>query len=145
MPVCLLLLGALALPLTVRSQTRPALTDTTHTEPDQELDGFSGRYPKIHVFSAQLRGVRAAHETTYWVSSNGRQLSAYQAGKRRWLLDVVAPFQSEIPAAHVASLVLASDIIFVSLGPRGMAEVDRKTGRIVAKYFDRDPQHLVAD
>jgi hypothetical protein len=139
-PVCLLLLGTLALPIVARSQTR-----STHTEPDQELDEFSGRYPKLHVFSARLRGVRAAHETTYWVSSDGRQLAAYQAGKRRWLLDVVASFQGEIPAAHIVSLVLAADILFVNLGPRGMAEVDRKTGRIVATYFDRDPQHLVAD
>lgn len=65
MPACLLLLGALALPVAALSQTRPALADTTHTEPDQELDNFSGHYPKIHVFSTRLRGVRAAHETVY--------------------------------------------------------------------------------
>jgi hypothetical protein len=47
--------------------------------------------------------------------------------KRLWLLDVVAPFQAEIPAAHVVSMVLAADILFVSLRSRSMAEVDPKT------------------
>ncbi|MVN75572.1 hypothetical protein GO988_04460 [Hymenobacter sp. HMF4947] len=141
----LLFLAALELPVFAPAQTRPALADTTRTEPDQELDNFSGRYHGIHVLSAQLRGVRATNKTVYWVSANGRQLSAYQAGRRLWLVDVVTPFRAEIPAAHIASLVLASNIIFVKLGRRGMAEVDRSTGRIVAKYFDRAPTNLVAD
>ncbi|RZL02294.1 MAG: hypothetical protein EOO62_22740, partial [Hymenobacter sp.] len=125
----LLLLAALGLPFAALSQARPALTDTAHTEPDQELDDFRGRYEGIHTFSPQMRGVRAANKTVYWVSSDGQQLSAYQDGKQLWLTEVVVPFKAEIPDAHIKSLALASAIIFVNLGPRGMAEVDRKTGR----------------
>lgn len=141
----LLLLTALGLPVSALTQTRPALTDTTRTEPDQELDNFSGRYNKIHIFSGRLRGVRAANNTVYRVSVDGRQLWAYQASKQLWFIDVVTPFRAEIPSAHIASIALASTLIFVNLGPRGMVEVDRKTGQIMAKYFDRDPRKLVAD
>jgi hypothetical protein len=86
-----LLLVALVGPMAALSQTRLVPVDTTYTEPDQELDNFSGRYHQLHIFSAQLRGVRAAHQTVYWASPDGRHLSAYQAGKRQWVVDVVAP------------------------------------------------------
>jgi hypothetical protein len=52
------------------------------TEPDQELDDFSGRYAKIHKISARLRGVRGADSTLYWVSPDGHLLTAYRRGKR---------------------------------------------------------------
>ncbi len=127
------------------AQNKPQPADSTFTEPDQELDLFSGRFKGIHHLSATLRGVRAADKVTYWVSADNRHLAAYQAGKRLWMTDVVAPFTAEIPAARIQSLTLATEIIFVSLGKRGFAEVDRKTGRITGKYFDRDPNHSVAD
>ena len=140
-----LLLAALGLPTSKQSQTRPARATATRTEPDQELDDFRGRYKGIHRFSARLRGVRAAGQTVYWVSSNSEQLMAYHANKQVWSTSVVAPFRAEIPTAHIASIVLTSNIIFVRLGRRGMAELDRKTGHLVAKYFDRDPHNLKAD
>jgi len=119
--------------------------DSTSTEPDQELDDFSGRFKGIHRITAKMRGVRGASKTVYLVSVDGRQLSALRANHLLWTTNVVAPFKAEIPAAHIASLVLSSDILFVSLGKRGFAEVDRNTGKIIGKYFDRDPNNLVAE
>ena len=139
------LVTALLEPAAALAQNRPAPADTTLTEPDQELDNFSGRFNRIHRITTKLRGVRATNRMVYWVSADGRQLSAFQAGKRLWATNVAASFKVEIPAARIATITLASTIIFVKLGPRGMAEVERKTGRISGKYFDRDPTNLVAE
>jgi len=139
------LVATLLVPATARAQSRPLLTDTTATEPDQELDNFSGGFNKIHRITGKLRGVRAANKIVYWVSADHRHLSAFQAGKLLWTTDVVSPFKEEIPTAHISTVILASNILFVSLGERGMAEVDRKTGQVVARYFDRDPNHLMAE
>ena len=136
---------AVLLPTPLLAQTRPSPADSTLTEPDQELDQFSGRFNGMHHITPRLRGVRAANKTVYWVSADGRQLVAFKAGKQLWATNVAAPFKTELPTAHIVSMVLASNIIFVNLGPRGMAEVDRETGRISAKYFDRDPNHLAAE
>ena len=140
------LLAALLLPpAALLAQIRPVVADTARTAPDQELDNFNGGFAGTHVMTASLRGTQGANRTYYVVGADGRQLWAYQTGKLLWATDVVAPFLAEIPAARIASLVLSTNLLFVSLGPRGMAEVDRKTGRIGAKYFDRDPTNLVAD
>ena len=141
----LLLVAAGLAPGLLFAQHKPQPADSALTEPDQELDLFSYRFKGIHYLSATLRGVRAADKVTYWVSADNRQLAAYQAGKRLWMTNVVAPFAAEIPTARIASLILTTEIIFVGLGKRGLAEVDRKTGRVTGKYFDRDPNNLVAD
>jgi hypothetical protein len=138
------LVGAALLPTPLLAQ-RPLPIDRALTEPDQELDDFSGRFGGIHRMTTKLRGVRGNRQTVYWVSASGQQLSAYQAGKLLWTSNVVAPFRAELPAARIASLVLSSRIIFVSLGKRGSAEVDRNTGQIVSKYVDRDPNEIVAE
>lgn len=83
------------------------------TEPDQELDGFSGGYAKIHKLSAQLRGVRGANGTIYWVSVDGSRLSAYQNNKLLWQTNVAKPFQAVIHQAKVTSLIFTFNIIFV--------------------------------
>lgn len=141
----LLLVVAGLAPGSLFAQNRPQPVDSAFTEPDQELNSFSGQFKDIHRLSATLRGVRAADKTTYWVSADNRHLAAYQAGKRLWVTNVVVPFKAEIPAARIRSLSLATESIFVSLGKRGFAEVDRKTGRITNRYFDRDPNNSVAD
>ena len=140
-----LLLAAALLPAPLLAQTHPSPADSTLTEPDQELDHFSGRFNGMHHITTKLRGVRAANKTVYWVSADGQELSAFQAGKHLWTSKVVVPFKAEIPAARIASIALATNIIFVNLGPRGMAEVERKTGQISGKYFDRDPNNLVPE
>jgi len=133
------------LPASLLAQTRPVPADTMRTEPDQELDHFSGGFKGIHVITPTLRGARGANRTAYVVGRDGRQLSAYQAGRLLWTTDVAGPFLVEIPAVRIASLVLITDLLFVHLAPRGMAEVDRQTGQISGKYFDRDPSNLVAE
>ena len=132
-------------PSLLLAQNRPQPADSAFTEPDQELDSFYGQYEGIHYLSATLRGVRAANQTVYWVSADNRHLAAYQVGKRLWITDVGAPFTAEIPTARISSLTLSTELIFVSLGKRGLTEVDRKTGRVTSKYFDRNPNHLLAD
>jgi hypothetical protein len=133
------------LPAGLRAQTRPVTADTARTEPDQELDNFSGGFKGIHVITTSLRGTRGANRTAYVVARDGRQLSAYQAGKLLWTSNVAGPFLVEIPTVRIVSLVLITDLLFVNLSPRGMAEVNRKTGQVSGKYFDRDPNHLVAE
>jgi hypothetical protein len=139
------ILVALLLPAALRAQTRPVAADTTRTEPDQELDHFSGGFKGVHVITPTLRGARGANRTAYVVGRDGRQLSAYQAGKLLWTINVAAPFLVEIPTVRIVSLVLITELLFVNLSPRGMAEVDRKTGQISGRYFDRDPNNLVAE
>jgi hypothetical protein len=139
------LVVALLLPAALRAQTRPVAADTARTEPDQELDHFGGGFKGIHVITAGLRGVRGTSRTVYVVGRDNRQLSAYQAGKLLWTTNVAGPFLAEIPTVRIASLVLITELLFVNLTPRGMAEVDRKTGQISGKYFDRDPHNLVAE
>jgi hypothetical protein len=133
------------LPASLLAQTRPAPAAATRTEPDQELDHFSGGFKGIHVITPTMRGARGSKRTAYVVGRDGRQLAAYQAGKLLWATNVARPFLVEIPAVRIASLVLITDLLFVNLAPRGMAEVDRQTGRIVGRYFDRDPTNLVAE
>ena len=137
---CLLL--ALVLPGRSPAQNLLQTPKANLTEPDQELDLYGGKFKSIHLISAKMRGVRAANQTTYWVSADNRHLAAYQAGKSLWLAKVVVPFKAEIPTIRIHSLVLSSKLIFVRLSPRGMAEVDRKSGRIVARYLDRDLHNL---
>jgi hypothetical protein len=139
-----LLIWAALLPAPLLAQkTLP--TDSTSTEPDQELDDFGGRFKGIHRITTKMRGVRGAGETVYLVSADGRRLSAFRENKLLWATNVMAPFKAEIPAGRVSSLVLSSHILFVGLGKRGSAEVDRRTGRIVSKYVDRDPSNLAAE
>jgi hypothetical protein len=138
------LIWATLLPTSLLAQ-KPLPINRTFTELDQELDDFSGRLAGIHRITAKMRGVQGANQTSYWVSADGQQLSAYQAGKLLWTNSVAVSFKAGIPAARITSLVLSSRIIFVSLGKRGSAEVDRNTGRIVSKYFDRDPTNTVAE
>jgi hypothetical protein len=141
-----LLVWAALLPVPLLAQKPlPLPVDSVSTEPDQELDDFSGRFKGIHRITAKMRGVRGVGKTAYLVSSDGQQLSAFRANHLLWTTDVVAPFKTKTPAARISSLVLSSNILFVSLAKRGMAEVDRNTGKIVSKYFDRDPNHIVAE
>ncbi|AMR26852.1 hypothetical protein A0257_06855 [Hymenobacter psoromatis] len=141
-----LLLAVLLLPGRLLAQRPPQTFNSPgHTEPDQELDGFSGKFKSIHLISASVRGVRAAGQIVYWVSADRRRLSAFRAGSLLWCTDVVAPFQAEIPAVRIHSLVLSSELLFVSLGRRGLAEIDRKSGHVAGRYFDRDPNNLRAE
>jgi hypothetical protein len=100
------------------------------TEPDQELDGFSGGYAKIHKISARLRGVRGADSTLYWVSPDGHLLTAYRRGKRLWQTNINQHFAYLIRDVKIDKLVFSSDVIFVFTAKSGHAEIDRLTGKV---------------
>ena len=133
-----LLVWATLLPVPLLVQ-RPLPLDSVSTEPDQELDDFSGRFKGIHRITVKMRGVRGTSKTVYLVSADGRRLSAFQADKLLWESNVAAPFKNRSSAASISSLVLSSHILFVGLGKLGSVEVDRRTGKIVSKNLDRDP------
>jgi hypothetical protein len=108
------------------------------TEPDQELDDFSGGYAKIHKISASLRGVRGADRTLYWVSPDGRLLTAYRRGKRLWQINLNQFFAHLIRDVKVDKLVFSSNVIFVFTAKGGHAEIDRTTGKVGAVGVDAD-------
>lgn len=108
------------------------------TEPDQELDGFSGGYAKIHRISARLRGVRGADSTLYWVSPDGRQLTAYKRGQRLWQAHVSQAFAHVLSGAKIDKLIFSSNVVFVSTAKGGHAEIDRATGKVTAVGVDTE-------
>ena len=117
--------------------TRPLLAQqlpyaNSLTEPDQELDNFGGGYASIHKISAQLRGVRGADSTFYWVSADGRQLTAYKRGQQLWQANMNQVFARVLTSVRIEKLIFASNIVFVSTTKGVYAEIDRKTGKAVA-------------
>jgi hypothetical protein len=108
------------------------------TEPDQELDSFSGGYAGIHKISARLRGVRGADSTLYWVSADSRRLTAYQRGRQLWQANVTQAFAAVLPNAVIDRLVFASNVVFVFTAKNGHAEVDRATGKVSAVGVDTE-------
>jgi hypothetical protein len=106
------------------------------TEPDQELDNFSGKFTGLHRFTTHLRGVRGANSTLYWVSANGKQLLAYKKGQKIWQANVSQSFAKLLPSAIIDHIVLTSNVIFIMTIGRGHAEIDRTTGIISALGVD---------
>lgn len=129
----LALAAALLIAAPLAAQQRPS---SARTEPDQELDGFSGGYAGIHKISARLRGVRGADSTLYWVSVDGRRLTAYQRGRQLWQANVTQAFAAVLPNAVIDRLVFASNVVFVFTAKSGHAEVDRATGKVSAVGVD---------
>lgn len=83
-----------------------------------------------------MRGVRGNGGTVYWVSADGKQLTAYKQGQRMWQAEVSQAFAKALPGAHIRSLVLSSGFVFVFTGKRGHAEIDRATGSVSAVGVD---------
>jgi hypothetical protein len=108
------------------------------TEADQELDGFSGGYASIHRISARLRGVRGADSTLYWVSPDGRRLTAYKRGQQLWQADLTKAFATILLGALIDRLVFSSNVIFVFTAKGGHAEVNRATGEVSAIGLDKE-------
>lgn len=106
------------------------------TEPDQELDNFTYRYAGLHHFTSHLRGVQGAGGTLYWVSANGKHLTAYKQGRKLWQADINRAFAKLLPSARIDRLSLSSDVIFLMTTSRGHAEIDRTTGSISALGVD---------
>lgn len=133
-PLCLAASLLTALPLAAQQR----LPSYALTEPDQELDGFGGGYASIHRISARLRGVRGADSTLYWVSPDGRRLTAYQRGRQLWQANLTQAFAPILPGAVIDKLVFASNVIFVFTAQGGHAEVARDTGKISATGVDKE-------
>lgn len=133
-----LLLATLLLAATtpLAAQQRPP--SRALTEPDQELDGFSGGYAGIHQISARLRGVRGADSTLYWVSQDGRQLTAYKRGQQLWQANLTKAFATTLPSALIDKLVFSSNVVFVFTAKGGHTEVNRATGKVSAIGVDKE-------
>ncbi len=132
--LCLAACLLTALPLAAQQR----LPSYALTEPDQELDGFSGGYASIHRISARLRGVRGADSTLYRVSLDGQRLTAYQRGHRLWQANITQAFATILPGAVIDRLVFASNVVFVFTAQGGHAEVARDTGKISATGVDKE-------
>lgn len=104
-----LLAALLVATLTLAAQ-QPAY-NLALTEPDQELDDFSGRFAGLHRFSAKLRGVRGADSTLYWVSADSKHLTAYKRGRRLWQAAVSQAFAKLLPSAKIDRLALSTEYI----------------------------------
>ncbi|MGI4834694.1 MAG: hypothetical protein ACRYFK_14660 [Janthinobacterium lividum] len=125
-----MLLHALLLALSSGHAPAPARPAAPYpvrlTEADQELD--YARFGGIHCISARVRGVRGLGGTVYWVSADGQRITAYRLGHRLWQTAVGPRFQRRLPHARVTKLILCSNTVFVDVGPRGYAELNRQTG-----------------
>lgn len=83
------------------------------------------------VPSPQVRGMRAlADGKVYLVSTDSRQLLAYQGNRLAWKTDVVGACPQVIGSRKISKVTLSSKTIFVKVGERTFAEVDADTGRI---------------
>jgi hypothetical protein len=82
--------------------------------------------------------VRGADSTLYWVSPDGRLLTAYRRGKRLWQTNLNQCFAHLIRDVKVDKLVFSSNVIFVSTAKGGHAEIDRTTGKVGAVGVDTD-------
>ncbi len=132
--LCLAAYLLMALPLVAQQR----LPSYALTEPDQELDGFSGGYAGIHRISARLRGVRGADSTLYWVSPDGQRITAYRRGQQLWQANLTQAFAAVLPGAVIDRLVFASNAIFVFTAKGGHAEVARDTGKISTTGVDQE-------
>ncbi|GAB3305227.1 hypothetical protein GCM10027511_18150 [Hymenobacter humi] len=91
------------------------------------------------VPSPQVRGMKSlADGTVYWVSSDNRQLLAYQGNRLAWKTDVVAACSTIIGQPKIRKVVLSSKTIFVTVGDRTFAEVNADTGKVSKSDVQRD-------
>ena len=83
------------------------------------------------VPSAQVRGMKAlADGKVYWVSTDNKQLLAYQGNRLAWKTDVVGACPQVVGARKISKVTLSAKTIFVRVGERTFAEVDATTGKI---------------
>lgn len=129
-------LGAALLTITPLVQAQQPAYVLALTEPDQELDDFTYRFASTHSISARMRGVRGNNNTVYWVSADGKQLTAYKQGQQVWQANVSQAFAKVLPGARIKRMVLSSGFLFIFTDRRGHAEIDRSTGNVSAVGVD---------
>ena len=83
------------------------------------------------VPSPQVRGMRAlADGKVYLVSTDNKQLLAYQGNRLAWKADVVSSCPAVVGARKISKVQLGPSVILVTVGERTFAEVDTATGKV---------------
>jgi hypothetical protein len=91
------------------------------------------------VPSAQVRGMKALSDgTVYWVSTDNKQLLAYQGNRLAWRTDVAGACPTVVGQRAIRNVVLSSKTIFVRVGERTFAEVDADTGKVTSTVVQKD-------
>jgi hypothetical protein len=83
------------------------------------------------VPSPQVRGMRAlADGKVYLVSTDNKQLLAYQGNRLAWKADVVGACSVVVGPRRISKVQLGPKTILVTVGARTFAEVDAATGKV---------------
>ena len=83
------------------------------------------------VPSPQVRGMLALSDgKVYLVSTDNRQLLAYQGNRLAWKTDVAGACPHVVGARKISKVMLSARTIFVTVGERTFAEVDATTGKV---------------
>lgn len=83
------------------------------------------------VPSPQVRGMKAlADGKVYLVSTDNKQLLAYQGNRLVWKADVVGSCPTVVGPRKISKVQLGPATIRVTVGERTFAEVDTATGRV---------------
>jgi hypothetical protein len=90
-----------------------------------------GQGTPAFVPSAQVRGMKSlADGKVYLVSTDNKQLLAYQGSRLAWKADVVGSCPTIIGPRRISKVLLGPKTIFVTVGQHTFAEVDTATGSI---------------
>ena len=91
------------------------------------------------VPSPQVRGMKAlADGKVYLVSTDNKQLLAYQGNRLAWKADVVGSCPTVIGQRTIRNVVLSSKTIFVRVGERTFAEIDTDTGKVTSVVLQKN-------
>ncbi|MBF9143346.1 hypothetical protein [Hymenobacter properus] len=91
------------------------------------------------VPSPKVRGMKAlADGKVYWVSTDNRQLLAYQGNRLAWKTDVVGACPTVVGPRAIQNVVLSSNTIFVRVGERTFTEVNPDTGKVTSVTLQKN-------
>jgi hypothetical protein len=137
---CLVPLLLVLLPATLLAQPTAAILpyDLALVKPEpgvEELDT-----PPSFTISVQVQGMKGLNGIVLWVTADKKALRSYQGNQLMWETDVTAAHPSTSGRREIQRVVSQSavPVIFVFMSGRCYAEVDRKTGRILATGVDPD-------
>ncbi|GAA4049751.1 hypothetical protein GCM10022409_40530 [Hymenobacter glaciei] len=83
------------------------------------------------VPSPQVRGMKALSDgKVYLVSTDNKQLLAYQGNRLAWKADVVGSCPTVVGPRKISKVLLGPKTILVTVGERTFAEVDTATGKV---------------
>ena len=83
------------------------------------------------VPSPEVRGMKALSDgKVYLVSTDNKQLLAYQGNRLAWKADVVGSCPTIVGPRKISKVSLGPKTILVTVGERTFAEVDTATGKV---------------